>query len=117
MSRLREQLDEDRALRDTARALFRKELAQVKGEVTPQALGERVADRVGEKVDAASDKAAGFVRRHGGAIFAAGGAIVAAAGLWLARKPILERVCPRLDGSSKPNGAADGGSDKEADNE
>jgi hypothetical protein len=106
----REQLDEDRALRDSARSLFRKELSRVRREVTPQALGERIADNVGEKVDAASDKALGFARRRGGAIAAAGGAIAAAVGLWFARKPILERLRQAED-------ETDGGSDEEADDE
>jgi hypothetical protein len=117
MSRSAGQLEEDRALRNSARALFRKELAEVRQEVTPRALGERVADRVGRKVDAASDRATGFVSRHGGALAAAGGAIVTAAGLWFARKPILERVRPWFEGSGKPNRTANGGRDEEADDE
>ena len=92
MSRLRRQLEEDRALRDSARAMFRKELDHVRQEVAPQALGERVADSIGERVDAASDDTIGFVRKHGGAISAAGGAIASAVGLWFARKPLFSRI-------------------------
>lgn len=92
MSKLKRQLEEDRALRDSARTLFRKELEHIRQEVAPQALGERVADRVGEKVDAASDSAVGFARSHGGTFAAAGGAIVSAVGLWLARKPLFSRL-------------------------
>lgn len=111
MSRMREQLDEDRALRDSARALFRKELSQVRNEVTPQALGERVADRIGQKVDAASDDAVSFVREHGGTVAAAGGTIATGMVLWLARKPIVARLRPLF------NGKANGGIDKETDDE
>jgi len=117
MSRLREQLDEDRSLRDSARALFRKELSHVRRAVTPQALGERVADRVGTKVDAASDDAVSFVRDHGGAIAAAGGTLATGVGLWLARKPIIERLRGLFDGSGKADDATDGGSYKETDDE
>jgi hypothetical protein len=92
MSRLRRQLDEDRALRDSARAVFRKELAHVRQDIAPQALGERVADRVGERIDAASDDAIGFARKRGGAIAAAGGAIASAVGLWFGRKPLFSRI-------------------------
>lgn len=109
MSTGREQLEEDRALRNSARALFRNELSRVRKEVAPRALGERLADNVGEKIDAASDKALGFARRRGGAIAAAGGAIAAAVGLWFARKPLIERL--------RPSGAEDGNFDEEADDE
>lgn len=117
MSRLGEQLEEDRALRDSARALFRKELSHVRKEVTPQALGERVANRVGAKVDAASDDAVSFVREHGGSIAAAGGTIVTGVGLWLARKPIAARLRALFDGSGKADGLANGATDKETDDE
>jgi len=94
MSKLRHQLDEDRSLRDSARELLRKEFDHVRRDVAPRALGERVADRVGERVDAASDKTIGFVRGHGGALAAAGAAIASAVGLWLARKPLFGRPRP-----------------------
>ena len=55
MTRVKEQLEEDRMLRDCARALFRNDLAHVRKEITPRALGERLADNVGAKIDAASD--------------------------------------------------------------
>lgn len=117
MTSAREQLDEDRALRDSARALFRNGLSRVRSEVTPQALGERMADRIGEKVDAASDDAVSFVRDHGGAIAAAGGTIATGVGLWLARKPIAARLRTLFDGPGKADGAIDGGTDEEADDE
>jgi hypothetical protein len=94
MGRFDHQLKEDRALRDAARTVFRKELAHVSGEVKPAALGERLADNVGQQVDAASDGAIDFAERHGGKIAATGGALAAGIGLWLARKPILARFAP-----------------------
>jgi hypothetical protein len=111
MTRVKEQLEEDRMLRDSARALFRNDLAHVRKEITPRALGERLADKVGAKVDAASDGVVELVRRHGGTIAAGGGALAVSIGLWLARKPILERLRGKRDGTT------DGGSDKEADDE
>lgn len=111
MTHSKEQLEEDRALRNSARSLFRKELAQVRKEITPRALGERAANRIGAKVDAASDGAIEFVQRHGGAIAATGGALAASVGLWLARKPIMARF------RGKTNGVTDGGSDEEANDE
>ena len=113
----RDQLDEDRTLRDSARALFRRELSHVRKEVTPQALGERVANRVGEKVDAASDGTLSFLRENGGALAAAGGTIVTGVGLWLARKPIAARLRTLFDGSGKADNLANGGTDKDTDDE
>jgi hypothetical protein len=117
MTRLQDQLEEDRALRNSARALFRKELSHVRREVTPQALGERAADRVGAKVDAASDDAVSFLRDHGGKIAAATGTVAAGVGLWLGRKPIIERLRSLFDGSGEADNATDGGTDKETDDE
>ena len=92
MSKLSRQLEEDRALRDSARSMFAKELEHMKGEVTPRAIGERLADRVGEHAEAASDSAIEFAETHGGKIGAVSGALATAAGLWLARKPILSAL-------------------------
>jgi hypothetical protein len=94
MSRFKRQLEEDRALRDAARTLFHNDLAYVREEMTPTALGERLADNVGQKVDAASDEAVDLAQRHGGKIATAGGALAAGIGLWLARKPILDWLAP-----------------------
>lgn len=109
----REQLEKDRELRDSARALFHKELGHVRNEIAPQALGERAADRIGEKVDNASDNAIGFARKHGGVMAAVGGAIATAVGLWFARKPLLDK----LNEARKPNGAADEEMNEEAGDE
>jgi hypothetical protein len=89
MSRLRRQLEEDRALRNSAWSLLRKEFDHVRKDIAPQALGERVADNVGERLELASDSAIGFAGRHGKALAAAGAAIASAAGLWLARRPLF----------------------------
>lgn len=107
MNRLERQLEEDRALRDSARALFRKELEHVRGEVKPDALGERLGDNIGRRVDAASDEAIAFAERHGGKVTAAAGALAAGVGLWLARKPILARLSRLL--GSPPFIAGEGG--------
>ena len=89
MNKLERQLEEDRALRDAALGLFKAELAHVKGEATPEALGERLAGNIGDKAGAASDKALGFVERNSTALAAAGAALASAIGLWVAREPIL----------------------------
>ena len=94
MSKLEEQLEEDRALRNSARRLFRKELDHARREFTPTNLGERLGDDIGSQVDRASDHALDFTERHGGKIAASSGALAAGIGLWLARRPILARLAP-----------------------
>lgn len=94
MDKLDRQLAEDRALRDAAKRVFTGELAHVRQEVTPGALGERLGENIGRRIDAASDGAVEIAERHGGKFAAAGGAIAAGIGLWLARKPILARLAP-----------------------
>ncbi|HSG34292.1 MAG TPA: hypothetical protein VLA37_07130 [Sphingomonadaceae bacterium] len=89
MGKLEERLAEDRALRNSARTVFRKELDFVRREVTPKALGERAGVRIGEQVDRASDGAIELAERHGGKAAALIGAIAAGFGVWLARRPIL----------------------------
>lgn len=109
MGRLERQLAEDRALRDAAKRVFSVELANVRQEVTPTALGERLGDNLGRKVDAASNEAVEFTARHGGKIAAAGGAAVAMIGLWLAREPILARLAPLFSQGEAGPSDKDGG--------
>jgi len=120
MARLEQRLEEDRELRNAARKVFRNELEHARGEMTPTALGERVGDNVGRRIDAASDGAIEFAERNGGKIAAAGGAIAAGIGLWLARKPILARLAPLFSKgeASIPEESVDGGfADEDADDE
>lgn len=120
MGRLDDQLEEDRALRDAAKRLFHNELKHVRKEITPTALGERLADNVGQRVDAASDGAIELAELHGGKIAATGGALAAGIGLWLARKPILAWLAPLFSkGEASPadSGANEVFADEEADDE
>ncbi|HZF46024.1 MAG TPA: hypothetical protein VEZ26_06790 [Sphingomonadaceae bacterium] len=87
-SELEAQLEEDRALRDAARSIFFSGLANTRKEITPSALGQRVADHIGTRADEASDAALEFADRHKAPMIAA----LAATGLWLARKPILSTL-------------------------
>ena len=64
----------------------------MKAEVTPEALGERVADNIGSRAEAASDKAIGFVEDNRGKIVGAIGAVGAGIGLWIARAPLLSGI-------------------------
>lgn len=103
MSSLSDRLKDDRALRDSAREVFTAELAHVKQEAKPSAIGERIANRLGRKVDAVSDKATDLAGEHGGKILAGAAAIAVAAGLWLARKPILSGLSALTGKGTKGN--------------
>ena len=92
MADLEQQLKEDRALRDSARAVFRKELAHVRRESRPGAIGERIANRIGAKADAASDEAIGFAQSHRTTLAVVLAGLAAGAGLWFARKPVATRL-------------------------
>ena len=89
MGKRERRLAEDRALRDTARQLFRKELDHVREEVTPTSLGERFGDHVGERIDKASNNAFAYLEKIGGKLFMAAGVAAAGVGIWFARKPIV----------------------------
>jgi hypothetical protein len=106
MSKLERQLVEDRALRNSARKMFRRELDHARNGMNPTALGERLGEDVGRRVDEASDGAIAFTERHGGKIAATGGALAAGIGLWLARKPILARLTPLFGAAPFSQGEA-----------
>lgn len=106
MPDLERQFEEDRALRNTARAVFRKELAHVRRETKPGAIGERIANSVGRKADEATDAAVDFADSHGKTIAAVAIGAVAAAGLWFARGPITEAV-QRVLGNRNEEDAGD----------
>ena len=109
MADLRRQLEQDRALRDSAREVFQKELAHVRRETRPGALGERIANRIGEKADAASDAAVDFAGNHGKTLAAGIFAMVAGAGLWIARGPIAERFNALLGNRNESDAGEDVG--------
>lgn len=104
-----DQLEEDRALRDAARAVFREELSYVRGELSPQAIGERIADNIGRKADAATDKAAELAEDHGAAVAATLGSAAAAAGLWFARGPIATGLAALFGKKENHQGDSDSG--------
>ena len=85
MSKLEQQLREDRLLRDAAKTLFDADLARVKGDLDAKGLGQRALGRAKdgatELLDTAGDKAGSNV----GVIALLVGAIA----LWFARNPIL----------------------------
>ena len=92
MSDIGRQLDEDRALRNSARDVFSKELAHVRREATPTAIGQRFADRIGARAEAASDAAVEFTESHGRTVITVVAAAVSGAVLWFAHGPIKDGI-------------------------
>ena len=104
MSELERRLAEDKALRDSALALFKADLALVRADLAERGLGQRIADRVGEGTMEMLDEATDFAEENKGKV-AAG---IAAAILWFARGPILDalgRLVGTDDEDAEPAGA------------
>lgn len=84
----RQQLMEDRHVRDAARALVGADLRNLRADLSVKSIGERAVDRIAEGASEVYDEALEVASDHKGAL----AAIVAALVLWLARHPILEAL-------------------------
>lgn len=93
MSDLRRRLAEDRALRDAALALFKTDLAFIRGDLRDKGVGARLASRMGEGTRDLLDDGVDYAAANKGKV----AAVIAAAGLWFARRPILDGVRRLLD--------------------
>lgn len=96
MSKLQRQLDEDRAMRDTARDLFKGDVSLIRSELDHKSVSARLASRVGTGAAELIDDAAGFAEANPGKLALGAGAALgvgaAALALWLAREPILNTL-------------------------
>lgn len=84
----REQLAEDRHLRDAARALVEADIANLRADLRVKGIGERAVDRITEGASDVYEEAIEVAADHKGAL----AAIIAALVLWFARHPILETL-------------------------
>lgn len=84
----REQMIEDRNLRDAARAVVETDLRNVRDGLSTKSIGERAASRIAEGASDVYDEAIEVASDHKGAL----AAIIAALALWFARHPILEAL-------------------------
>ena len=96
MSSLERRLAEDKALRDSALALFKADLALVRADLDERGLGKRIADRLGESTMDMIDDAADYAEDNKGKVAAGIAAVI----LWFARGPILDAV-GRLAGAEE----------------
>lgn len=86
MSELKRQMQEDRALRDAARALVEADVAHVKNAFSGPSLAERAAGSLSDGAKDVFDKASTAAEDHKGILAALVGAVL----IWIARNPIME---------------------------
>lgn len=104
MSELERRLAEDKALRDSALALFKADLALVRADLDAKGVGARVAARVGEGTMETLDDAVDYAEANKGKV-AAG---IAAVLLWFTRGPILDSLGKLIgDDDEEPAGGDD----------
>ena len=88
MSDLASRFAEDKALRDAALALFKADIALVRGDLDERGLGQRITNRVGESTMEMLDEATDFAEDNKGKVAAGIAAVI----LWFARGPILDAL-------------------------
>lgn len=97
MGQLDKDLAEDRALRDSALALFKSDLALVRADLRERGLGVRMAARIGDSTMDMVDEAVDYAEENKGKLAAAAAAVV----LWFARGPIIDGLI-RLFAEDEP---------------
>ena len=89
----REQLREDRHVRDAARALVEADMQNLRADLSVKGLGERAVDRLTDAAGEVYDEAVEVAADNKGAL----AAILAALLLWFARNPILDALSGEND--------------------
>lgn len=87
------QLREDKALRDSAVALVKADIEQVKQDHSAKNIGKRFVGRMTEGAHDVLDQASARANQHRGAL----AVLVAAIAVWFARGPIMSLVADRDD--------------------
>lgn len=88
MSDRRTRMNEDRHLRNSARALVEADIAHIRADLAQRSLGARAADRIADGASEVYDEAVEVAADNKGAL----AAIVAALVLWFARNPIIDAL-------------------------
>ncbi|RDC59878.1 hypothetical protein HME9302_01074 [Alteripontixanthobacter maritimus] len=79
-----QQLREDRALRNSARALVKADIAHIRSDLTSKGFGSRIVDRVTEGATDVFEEAVEVADNHKGVL----GVLLAAILIWFARTPL-----------------------------
>ena len=98
MSRLQERFEEDRALRDAARAVLLADIEHARTSFSAKGVADRVGTRIGDGALDVLDTAKEKASDNRGIIAALIGAIL----LWLGREPLLEALGFGADADDEP---------------
>lgn len=99
MSEAEERLAADRSTRQSARGLFDRRLARLKGEVAEHGgIGGTIRHEAERKLDDAADYGLAVARESKGVV----AATLAALGLWFFRKPLLDKTKAMLAKQPEP---------------
>lgn len=85
MSDLKQRMQEDRVLRDAAKALFAADMAHARNLLDRRSLSQRFLSRVGDGAKDVLEQAADTAGNHRATI----GILLAAVALWFARHPLM----------------------------
>ena len=88
MTLRREQVIDDRHMRDAARALVDADISNLRADLSNKGVGQRAVSRIAGGASEVYDEAIEVAADHKGAL----AAVVAALALWFARHPILEAL-------------------------
>ncbi|WP_394728207.1 hypothetical protein [Altererythrobacter sp. GH1-8] len=100
MSDLKQQMLEDRAVRNAAKALLDADMAHVKNTFSGPSLTERAAANLNDGAREVFDKASAAANDHKGILAALVGAVL----IWFARNPILSLFEDAGEGSDSAEG-------------
>lgn len=102
MSALEDQLAEDRALRDAARAVFDARRDQVRRALGERSIPQRMTDEAKTRAIAAAEDGAAIAREGKWVLVATGLAILA----WLLRRPLINSAQRAYDRLQRPEPAS-----------
>ena len=76
------QMEEDRALRDAARALVKDDIAHLRGDVEEKGIGARIASSIALGASDIAEEGMELVERHKPASYGIGAVLAAVVGWW-----------------------------------
>ena len=98
MNKLEREMREDRALRNSALALVKVDVANVKDDVSAKGIKDRVTDRLADGALDVFEEATNIADNNRGVL----ATLLAAVGIWFARNPILDILGSEDDYDSEP---------------
>src|SRR3546814_3019511 len=101
VSDLERRLTEDKALRDSALALFKADLALVRADLAEGGIGTRVGARLGESTMDVLDEGIDYAEANKGQVAAGVAAVI----IWVARGPILGALGRLVDENNEADTA------------